>query len=384
MKLRLVLGVLVAFLALAAVHIWINVGFDNFARHVKETFGGKRDELVVGFLPVTCHLTCPVVDWTTRHSESGALYSSKRYSDFPTICEDLTQGTLSAAFLNAPLAISLVQKGVPVKFVSLGHRDGSALVVPAKSDVTEFKQLKGKKILIPSKFSNQQLWLARLCKENGMALADLNLVVCPPPDMPALLESGQCDAFCVGEPHCARAQTEMGGNGRILLQVKDSWPNFISCGLAVRDDAIAKHPELIQELVDGIQGSGLWLEQGQENRFSAAEVVGKYYYNQKPELLKFVLSKPVDRVRYNDLTPRKADFDEIMKLAVEVGMFKEPIEFDKYCDPSFAEHAPGKAIPMPPYDDNGIMVATAAAKPAAAPATPPAAQPTGAPETPKK
>ena len=311
------------------------------------------------------------MDWTTRHSDSGAIYKSKRYSDFPTICEDLTQGTLGAAFLNAPLTVSLVQKNVGVKLVSLGHRDGSALVVPTGSDVQSFSQLRGKKVLIPSKFSNQQLGLLRLCKENDMKLEDLNTVVCPPPDMPALLESGPCDAYCVGEPHCARA--EMLGTGRVLLQVKDSWPNFISCALVVRDDVIEKHRDLIQDLVDGIHGSGLWLEEGVDNRFSAAEVVGKYYYNQKPELLKFVLSKPIDRVRYDHLMPLKEDFDEIMRLGVEVGMFKEFMPFEKFVDASFATKAPRRPVPMPPDDGKGVPVATAAPK-ATAPAPAPAKQ----------
>jgi NitT/TauT family transport system substrate-binding protein len=353
-----------AWLALGTAHVYVNVGFDEFGRSLRSLLRGERKELAVGFLPVTCHLTCPVVDWTTRHSGSGAVYRSKRYSEFPTICEDLTQGTLSAAFLNVPLAMSLVEKGVPIKLVTLGHRDGSAIVVPTGSPVTHFSQLRGRKVLIPSRFSNQQLWLHRLCKQNGMSLADLNLLVCPPPDMPALLEAGQCDAYVVGEPHCARA--EMAGSGRVLLQVKDDWPNFISCGLVVREDAILRDRALVQELVDGIHGSGLWLEQDLSNRFSAAEVVGKYYYNQKPELLKHVLSKPVDRVRYDRLAPLREEFDELMRLAVEVGMFERTLPFDQWVDTSFADRAPQKAIEMPPDDGMGL---SSEIRPAAASAT---------------
>jgi NitT/TauT family transport system substrate-binding protein len=370
MKSKFILAGAAALLALGAAHVWINVGFDNFARDVHEMFGAKHDQLVVGFLPVTCHLTCPVVDWTTRHSDSGSEFKSQRYSEFPTMCEDLAQGTLSAAFLNTPLAVSLVQKGVGVKIVSLGHRDGSGIMVRADSKITSFAQLAGKKILIPSRFSNQQLWLARLCKANHMELSSLNMVTAGPPEMPALLETGQCDAYVVGEPFCARS--EMVGTARMLLQVKDSWPNFISCALVVRDEVIAEHRELIQELVDGINGSGLWLEQGVDNRFSAADVVANHYYNQKPELLKYVLSKPIDRVRYDQLTPLKKDFDEIMALGLEVGMFKEFVPFESYVDPSFSAKVPNVAVPMPPDDGSDIQVAIAPSKPAPAAAPAPA------------
>ena len=32
--------------------------------------GSGRQELAVGFLPVTCHLTCPVTDYASRTSTS--------------------------------------------------------------------------------------------------------------------------------------------------------------------------------------------------------------------------------------------------------------------------------------------------------------------------
>jgi NitT/TauT family transport system substrate-binding protein len=350
------------------LHIGINIGFSRFARDVRVYFGLERESLRVGFLPVTCHLTCPVIDWTTRKSSTGALFESKRYSDFATASEDLNKGTLGVAFLNAPLAISLKMKGLPVRIISLGHRDGTTLVVGANSSVTHFAQLRGKKILVPSKFSNQQLWLTKLCKENGMTLADLELRECPPPDMPAMLESGNCDAYCIGEPHAARA--EMAGTGRVLLHVKDSWPNFISCVAVAREDVIAAQREMIQELVDGIAGSGLWLEQGQENRFSAAEVAGKYYYNQNPELLKWVLSKPVDRVRYDELDLAREDFEEIVALAVEFGMFPKSISYDEFADPSFTANAAHVPIPMPPDDGLGPQTEIVARPAAASPSTP--------------
>ncbi len=360
MKWKPILGVVGGALAIFALHVTVNIGWERWIGDMKVLFGGERRHMIVGFLPVTCHLTCPVVDWTTRHSDSGALYQSKKYSEFPTISEDLTEGTLGAAFLNAPLAIAMVARGVPVKLVSLGHRDGSAIVISAASEVTDVAQLVGKRILIPSKASNQQLWLARLCKQKGLKLSDFTTIVCPPPDMPAMLETGQCDAYIVGEPFCARA--ELAHTGKVLLQVKDSWPGFISCGLVVRQDWIDKDRGLIQELVDGIHSSGLWLEEGLENRASAAEVVGRYYYNQDPKLLEFVLSKPIDRVRYDHLTPLKADFDEIMQLGVEIGMFEKALPFESFTDASFSLNASKLAKAMPPDDGKGLPQAQKAAK----------------------
>jgi NitT/TauT family transport system substrate-binding protein len=68
---------------------------------------------------------------------------------------------------------------------------------------------------------------------------------------------------------------------------------------------------------------------------AAAGFVARDYYLQDPKLLEFVLSKPVDRVKYTNLTLQRGNFEEIMSLAVEGGVLKGTATFDDYCDPSF-------------------------------------------------
>jgi NitT/TauT family transport system substrate-binding protein len=43
-----------------------------------------REKLVVGFLPVTCHLTCPVTDFATKTS-AGTRFESQLFLDFPSM-----------------------------------------------------------------------------------------------------------------------------------------------------------------------------------------------------------------------------------------------------------------------------------------------------------
>src|SRR5207248_661982 len=97
---------------------------------------------------------------------------------------------------------------------------------------------------------------------------------------------------------------------------------------------------LVDELVRGIATSGKWLDQdkdtGAQHRKDAAIVVGKMFYNQKPELLNYVLTKDVNRVKYTGLKPPKDRFDEMMTLGVEMGLFPRFVPFESYCDTSFA------------------------------------------------
>jgi NitT/TauT family transport system substrate-binding protein len=107
----------------------------------------------------------------------------------------------------------------------------------------------------------------------------------------------------------------------------------------VRQDLIDTRPDVVQVLVDGIARSGLWLDKGKPERENAADFVGRFYYNQKPALLRWALTKPLDRVMYSPLAPRRADFDMVRDLMIETGVLEKKISFDEYTDTRFSDRA---------------------------------------------
>ena len=262
-----------------------------------------------------------------------------RFSGWPELKEAFLSGDLQATFILAPMAMVLREQRVPVKIVYLGHRDGSALMFHKDSGIHRIQDLKGKSIAVPNRFSNQRLIIFKVLRDRGMSIDDVSLLEMPPPDMPAALYTRAVDAIISGEPFMAKS--EMDGYGRVLFLTKDVWPGFISCVLAVNENAIAKRRSDVQRLVDGIARSGIWLDQDKDSpsenrhRMQAADFVGKRYYNQDPKLLRFVLSKPPDRVKYTNLNVRRPDFEEIEKYARESGIFQGNVGFEDYADPSF-------------------------------------------------
>jgi NitT/TauT family transport system substrate-binding protein len=314
----------------------------------KPPVGEVREKFTVGFLPVTCHLTCPVTNWVTEHSDKGTIFEAQKFQDFPSMKEALIARKIDAGFLNMPLGMKLAVDGQPIKIVYLGHRDGTACIVPIDSPMTDFKDLKGKVVAIPGRFSNQNILMRRLMKENGMAPDDITLKELPPPEHPSALAAKAIDAYIIGEPHAAKA--EMDGTGRVLFQAADKWPGFISCGLVVRQEVIDQRRPLVEELVSGIARSGKWLDSdkdsGAQHRKDASVVVGKMYYNQKPELLAYVLTKDVNRVKYTGLKPPQDRFDEMMTLGVEMGLYPKFVPFEAYCDTSFAPDLETLAVPF--------------------------------------
>lgn len=231
------------------------------------------------------------------------------------------------------MAMKLREEGVPIKIVYLGHRDGTALMVHKDSRIFRIEDLRGKRVAVPNRFSNQRLLIFKALKERGIRLDEVEILEMPPPDMPAALYARAVDGITSGEPFMA--QTELDGYGRILYLTKDVWPEFISCVLAVREDVLQTRRAQIQALVDGIARSGVWLDQRMDHRMQAAQFVSRYYYNQDPRLLEFVLRKPPDRVKYTNLKIRRPDFEEIELLAREAGILEGKAHFEDYCDPSF-------------------------------------------------
>jgi NitT/TauT family transport system substrate-binding protein len=269
----------------------------------------------------------------TEHSDKGSFFRSQKFTDWPTVKEALIAREIDAVFILAPMAMQLRADGVPIKVVYLGHRDGTALMVGARSDIHTFADLRGKTVAIPSRFANQNILMHRMMKQWNMPFGSIELRELPPPEHPSALRSGSVDGYIVGEPFAAQAEVD--GYGRVLYHTKDIWKDFISCVLVVREELIEENRPIVQELVDGIAKSGKWLDGGLEHRMQAAEVAAENYYFQDPDLLKFVLSKPVDRVKYTRLAPLKPEFDEIMELALELQVLSRRLEFEEYADDSF-------------------------------------------------
>lgn len=265
------------------------------------------------------------------------MFRSRKFTDFATVKESLMAKEVGASFILAPLAMQLAADGVPIKVVYLGHRDGTAIVVRKDSNIHLFSDLAGKTMAIPSRFSNQNVLIHKMMRDWNMEPDSIEVRELPPPEHPIALQTNSIDAYIIGEPFAAKAEVD--GYGRVLYQTKDIWEDFISCVLVVRQDLIDEQPDLVQELVSGIAKSGMWLDQDMVHRMDAAEISAKHYYFQSPELLKYVLSKPVDRVKYTRLTPLRDDFDEIMHLAHDIGVLSREVAFEEYADDRFALQA---------------------------------------------
>jgi NitT/TauT family transport system substrate-binding protein len=305
--------------------------FRPWEHSVKQPSGQNseaRETLTVGFLPVTCHLTCPVTDFATRTS-STTRFLSQRFTDFPTIVESMKGGRLEASFMIAPLAMKMREQGMPVKILYLGHRDGSTVMVRKDLAAKDLTDLRGRIFAVPSKYSNQYLVIHKLMEDQHVKPDEIRFIEMPPPDMPGALAAKAIDAYFVGEPFAAKA--ELDGSGRVLYYAKDIWPHFISCVLVAHEKLIRERPDVVRDLVRGIAESGEWADR---NRLSAAKVASPYF-RQDEALVRFVLTQPPDRVSYRMLTPTDEDLEKIMNMGLKAGILEKRIEMKDLVDRTF-------------------------------------------------
>ncbi len=291
----------------------------------------ERQTLTVAFLPVTCHLTCPVTDYASKTSTTGTEFDAMRFGEFPSIVEALKSKKLLAGFLTVPLAMKMVEQGAPVRIVCLGHRDGSQITIRKEDPAKTILDMRGKTIAIPSPFSNENFLLNKLMRDNKMSKGDIKTVVLAPPDMNAALSAKAIDGFVVAEPFCGKA--EMDGYGRTLYYAKDVWPNYISCCLVVHKDLIDEKPNVVRDLVRGIIASGEWAE---KNRANAATLVSPArYLGQNVKLLNYVLTQQPPRVSFVNLNPTDAELQKIMDMGISLGFLKKKTQMADLIDRQF-------------------------------------------------
>src|SRR5437773_4571919 len=146
---RIILGLLLWTSVVSALHL--NSNFD-WSVVINDRLPENKRKFNVAYIPVTCHLACPVTDYISR-TDLGNIFIPRMFQGFPEIKEALIANKMQAAFMVAPMAVALKAQGVPIRIVYLGHRYGSAVVVHRDGGIKTFPELNGHTIAIPSRFS---------------------------------------------------------------------------------------------------------------------------------------------------------------------------------------------------------------------------------------
>jgi nitrate/nitrite transport system substrate-binding protein len=141
-------------------------------------------------------------------------------------------------------------------------------------------------MVFPVSTHNYQLryWLAAgginpgmYTKDNvqGMINAEALLSVTPPPQMPATLEAGTINGYCVGEPWNQQAVAK--GIGVPVITSNDIWNNHPEKVFVMTEEFVAKNPNTALAITKALIRAGKWLDDP-KNRAEAVKILSSPAY----------------------------------------------------------------------------------------------------------
>ncbi len=302
-----------------------------------------KPTLKAGHLKITDHL---ILGITQDQNKKGITtfetfnLETVAYLGWNQVSAAMMAGDIDVCFVLAPTAMDLFKAGVDIKLILFAHKTGSILIKNKAANVGDIKDMKGKMIAIPYQLSVHHMLLHKLLMENGLepgAGKDVGLEVMAPSQMPQAIqedEEGEIGGFIVAEPFGSQAITE--GYGELLYLSKDLWPKHPCCVVVVKSEIIQKYPDAVQEMTNSLVKSGSFI---QEN-ITEATKIGAAFLGQSEEVVKKVLTEPVDRVMTSELMPVIDDLSKIQDyMCDKMNVLKGKVDLDKFVDVQFAKEA---------------------------------------------
>jgi len=111
---------------------------------------------------------------------------------------------------------------------------------------------------------------------NGQTSADAQLSVTPPPQMPATMEAGTINGYCVGEPW--NQQAVFKGIGVPVITDEQIWPNNPEKVFGVAKGWADKNPKTHIAIVKALIRACMWLDTSMANRIEASKILSRSNY----------------------------------------------------------------------------------------------------------
>ena len=235
----------------------------------------------IGYLPITDAaplLTGYANDHFADHGVDAA--EPTLFRGWSDLAEAFLSGNVNIAHFLMPMTVWMrysEELNASAQVVAWDHTDGSALTV--QPEIDSWEDLGGGTVAVPFWYSIHNVILQMGLREHGLtprtdesadtvAADEVNLVVTPPPDMPAALDNGSIEGYIVAEPF--NAIGELDADGKILRFTGDIWREHACCVVVMDESLIEGEPEWTTDVLRGIVDAQQYLR---ANRSAAAELL---------------------------------------------------------------------------------------------------------------
>ena len=295
-------------ISLALVVMIVLGQFTTVQRNSEEQ--GASVTYTIGYLPITHALPIFEEKELLEKENSNIQIKLQKFSSWSDLTDALHAGKIDGASELIELAMSAKSKGVDLKAVALGHKDGNVIVV--NDSLQSASDMEGKTFAIPSTQSSHYILLIEELEKAGLTINDVNITQLAPSEMPASLASGAIDGYCVAEPFGAQAISQ--GYGHVLARSDDLWEDSVCCGLIFRSDVIQKDEDAFNTFLKAYKKAGQKLNTKEAIR------IAKKYLGQDAKTLKTSLKW----ISYDDLEITKDAYQELLDEVEKNQMIDNP------------------------------------------------------------
>ncbi|KIN62203.1 Histidine kinase [Sulfitobacter noctilucicola] len=160
-------------------------------------------------------------------------------------------------------------KPVVEEFASRGEPFNMGMVFPVSTHNYELRYWLASGGLHPGFYSPENV--------TGQIGADVFLSVTPPPQMPATLEAGTINGYCVGEPWNQQAVAK--GIGVPVITDYEIWKNNPEKVFGITEEFAEANPNTTKAIVRALIRAGMWLDENDNgNRMEAVELLSQPEY----------------------------------------------------------------------------------------------------------
>jgi NitT/TauT family transport system substrate-binding protein len=272
----------------------------------------------VGYLPISDHILAMASHCINRGRLKIQL---KKFLSWSSLATFLENDLLDAAFVMAPIAMALHNKGVPIVYVLDGHHDGSAITV--HKDMTIGRWLTENRVGLPYAISTHRILftdvLGNYRETHPLAVKTRYL---GPSYLLNSLISGEIDAFCCAEPWNTKAVIE--GAGTILARSKDLLPGHICCIVVVREAYLEKHGDRVRRYLRLLLATSEYLTAD----FDRSAKIQERYTGVSADIIKHALQN--HEITFNEIRPDRGRIETMMRLAMRTGLLDAPCDIDRF------------------------------------------------------
>ncbi len=253
-----------------------------------------------------------------------AVIEWKTFNAGPAEIEALFAGEVDLGYIGPGPAINgYIQSKGDLQIIAGSTEAGAILVSRKDLNISNLKELSGKKIAVPQFGNTQHLSLLNILKDNGLKDTTkggtVDVIQAENPDIKTLLGSGNIDAALVPEPWGSRLIKEV--NANVVLDYNQVWKEgkYATAVVIARTEFLEEHPEVVE-------------------KFLKAHVELTDYINSSPDKAKATINGRIKELTQKDLPadvldaaftrlkvtydPQKESVAEFADLSYEAGFLK--------------------------------------------------------------